>query len=252
MAQLTKALAVLRGWGSGLLDLFYPPHCVACGRMGAWLCAACREQIAFLRPPVCAHCGRRLAGPGICAECHRSSSALAALRSVAEHRPPLREAVHALKYEGLRALAEPCGELLAQKWREEPWPAQVIVPVPLHPRRLRQRGYNQALLLARALGRKIALPVRPELLLRQRDTRAQVGLNRQERRENVAGAFRCAPGGAQGLTILLVDDVLTTGATLEACAEALVQGGAAQVWALTLTRAVDDGADVRLVKGYGR
>jgi ComF family protein len=116
-------------------------------------------------------------------------------------------------------------------------PVDVIVPVPLHPARLRRRGYNQAALLARELGRRVGLPVEERALQRVRATRSQMRLSAADRRRNVQGAFRCADGRVRGRRVLLLDDVCTTGATLEACADALRAGGAESVWALTLARA---------------
>jgi ComF family protein len=226
-----------------LLDLLFPPRCVACGQAGAWLCSACLARVPTLRPPLCAHCGLSQARIGLCSKCQDTSSYLETIRSVAPHLWPLRPAVHALKYEGLRAVAAPLAELLAQCWLAEGSPADVIVPVPLHPRRVRQRGYNQSALLAQALGLRLGVPVRCQVLARQRDTRSQVGLSAWERRDNVWGAFVCGDNGLSGMRILLVDDVFTTGATLEACAHALRAAGAARVHALTLTRALDPADD---------
>jgi ComF family protein len=122
-------------------------------------------------------------------------------------------------------------------WREAPFPADVIVPVPLHTRRLRERGYNQAALLARELGKGVGLPVLEDAVARVRYTSPQVDLNAEERKENVQGAFHCPTDRVAGKSVLLVDDVYTTGATLEACSLALKQRGVLTVWALTLARA---------------
>jgi ComF family protein len=163
---------------------------------------------------------------------------------VAPHLWPLRPAVHALKYEGVRVLAAPLADLLAQCWQAQGRAVDVIVPVPLHARRVRQRGYNQAEVLARALGPRLALPVLTRALLRHRDTRSQVGLSAQARWENVWGAFGCQSQEITSARVLLLDDVFTTGATLEACAHTLRESGAAQVCALTLTRALDPDDDL--------
>lgn len=237
MAGGRAATAVRRAW-EGLLDLVYPPHCVACGRMGAWLCPSCLDAYPAFRPPWCARCGRPLPGGGFCRACRVASSPLRGTRSAGPHVAPLREAVHALKYEGVRVLAGPLAEMMAVAWSLVPPPADVVVPVPLHPTRVRQRGYNQATLLARALAPRIGLPLHEGWLARERNTRSQVGLTRAERWSNVDGAFRCAAGvDLAGRRVLLVDDVFTSGATLRAAAGALRAAGAGDVWALTLTRA---------------
>lgn len=242
MTDDRAGIAVRRAW-AGLLDLVYPPHCIACGRLGAWLCAQCLAAYPAFRPPWCARCGLPLAHAGLCRTCRRSASPLQGVRSVGPHVAPLREAVHALKYEGMRVLTEPLAELMAATWSLGPLPATAMVPVPLHPQRVRRRGYDQAALLGRALAPRLDLPLHEEWLRRERNTPSQVGLTRPERWVNVRGAFHCPdPSAVVGQQVLLIDDVSTSGATLRAAAEALRAAGAAQVWALTLTRA-QPGAD---------
>ena len=161
---------------------------------------------------------------------------LQGVRSAAHLSGPLRKAIHRFKYRGLRAAARPLGELLVDCWEAEPLPAEVIVPVPLHPQRERERGYNQSALLARELSRGAALPLVEGTLLRVQPTTPQVELNASERAENVRGAFCCSGEELRGQAVLLVDDVLTTGATLRACAQALLESNSGPVWALTLAR----------------
>ena len=148
-----------------------------------------------------------------------------------------REVVHHLKYKGLKALAVPLGGLLADYLQSYPLPTQVLVPVPLHPRRLRQRGYNQSTLLGRELSKFITLPLMEGCLIRLRNTASQArAADVKERRKNVEGAFECLDERLRGKQVLLIDDVCTTGATLDACAGALKAGGAISVWGLTLAR----------------
>lgn len=243
---IDTARSELTNFLSALLDLLYPPHCVACGRVGAWLCAQCITQAPALGPYVCSHCGKFMPIEGLCIDCQEGGSLLAGIRSVAPHLAPYQEAIHALKYEGVRVLAKPLGKVMADYWRREHRPAiQVVVPVPLHESRLRQRGYNQASLLAKAFCQHTGLDIETSSLKRERNTRSQVGLSASERWANVSGAFRCATQALSGKDVLLIDDVLTTGATLEACAAALLQGGVQRVWALTLTRAIHSPTAVR-------
>lgn len=148
----------------------------------------------------------------------------------------MRQAIHHLKYSSSQDLATPLGEMMVSYWQDVPLPADVIVPVPLHARRLRERGYNQAALLARELGKGMGLPVLENALVRVRDTSSQVDLSAQKRKENMRGAFHCPDDRSAGKRVLLVDDVYTTGATLEACSLALRQRGVHTVWALTLAR----------------
>lgn len=203
-----------------LVNLLFPPRCVSCRTGGAWLCPACMDEILFFEPP----------WPAFMEEV----GSLRDVRAAAHLSGPLRQAIHSFKYSGLRALAPVLGEMLFDCWDVDPWPVDIVVPVPLHPQRLRERGYNQSALLARELARHTGLRVAEGTLLRITPTPPQVGLRATERTENVRGAFRCRDDALTGKQVLLVDDVLTTGATLRACAEALAEGKVNAVWALTL------------------
>jgi len=151
----------------------------------------------------------------------------------------VRHAVHQFKYSNFKALAFPMAQLLAEYWENNSMEVEVIVPVPLHHRRLRERGYNQAALLAQELGRLINLPVEENTLFRLQDTSAQVKVsNAEARRLNVTGAFACYDEVLEGKRVLLIDDVCTTGATLDACAAALNRTGVTSVWALALAREI--------------
>lgn len=174
---------------------------------------------------------------GLCARCQTAPLQIECIRSVVYFEGVLREAMHRFKYRRLTALAEPLGAMMAEYWMQHPIPADVVVPVPLHAARLRERGYNQAALLAREMARRVGLAVDERTLVRQRATASQVKLNAKQRKENVRDAFCCSSNALAGKQVLLVDDVCTTGATLEACAVALREGGARGVRALTLARA---------------
>jgi len=174
---------------------------------------------------------------GLGAHCRTAPLQIECIRSVVYFEGVLREAVHWLKYRGRTALAGPLGGLMAGYWMQHPMPTDIVVPVPLHTARLRERGYNQAALLAREMARRVGLVVDEQTLVRWRVTAPQVELDFRQRRENVRDAFRCSGDALTGKQVLLVDDVCTTGATLEACAVALYEGGARGVRALTLARA---------------
>lgn len=222
---------------SRFLDLLFPPRCVGCGRVGTWLCAGCLEQIQRVESPICTRCGDAVATAGLCMRCRTSPLQIECIRSVVCFETVLREAVHALKYNGRTVLAGPLGALMASYWMENSLPADVIVPVPLHVARLHERGYNQSALLAHEMARRVGLMVDERTLIRQRATSPQVELNAVQRKENVCDAFHCSGNGLVGKQVLLVDDVCTTGATLEACAVALHnEGGVRGVRALTLAR----------------
>lgn len=233
----------LRKLGDAAVDLLFPPRCVVCHRLGAWFCAACIDKIEFIEPPVCRGCGLPLEGSGadpLCSRCRQSPPAVDALRAAAYHSGPLREAIHEFKYGDLRSLAAPLGQLMAKRWvvlANRELDMDTVVPVPLHPRRERQRGYNQAALLAEALGACLQKPVVQGVLVRTRATAPQVGLNPTERQSNVRGAFRCTGNDLAGTRVLLVDDVCTTGSTLESACLALREAGVTSVQAYTLARA---------------
>lgn len=196
------------------------------------------DQVAWVEPPFCTRCGRAVVSDGVCARCRTSPLRIERIRAATYLEGVLRQAVHLLKYSGRTALAAPLGEMMAAYWTRHPMPADVVVPVPLHVSRLRKRGYNQAALLARALAQRTGLAVDERTLMRQRATAPQVELGAEQRKENVRDAFCCSGDSLAGQRVLLVDDVCTTGSTLEACAIALrEQGGVHSVQALTLARA---------------
>lgn len=203
------------------LDMLFPPMCVSCRKVGRWICAECWLHVAWSNGAGCSTCGI----PSMHDPCRGCAGGISAVRTVVAVAPfaeTVREAVHALKYEGKHAIATMMGRLMAGISRD--FGADCVVPTPLHAARRRERGYDQAGLLARAMARELGLPCEITQLKRTRRTKQQASLGVEERRSNVAGAFtatRPIPGG----TVLLVDDVYTTGATLNAAAAALVEGG---------------------------
>jgi len=221
------------------LDLVFPPHCVGCGREGDFLCSRCRGGLSFLQPPLCPRCGRPQLNGNLCPACVGAPSALEGMRAPLVFEGVVRTAVHQFKYKNLRALAAPLAALMDEYLIRHPLPGEVLVPVPLHPKRLRERGYNQSALLARELGRRRGISVAADCLVRREARSPQARtLGVAERRANVAGAFGCRDGRLAGKAVILIDDVATTGATLEACAAALREGGVASAWGFTLAREI--------------
>jgi predicted amidophosphoribosyltransferase len=225
---------------AALLDSLAPPLCVLCRGPPAalpWLCAACAAKLELLRGPCCLRCGapRPLPAP-LCAHCPDWPPRLVAARAAAPHAGTARELVHALKFKGVLAAARPLGHLAAAAARQLRLPKDVLVaPVPLHWRKRRARGFNQAAEIARVAARELGLPLRPRLLRRVRPGLGSVHRSLRGRAREVRGAFR-ASAAARGRNVLLVDDVLTTGATLGACARALGRRGVAAAWAVAATR----------------
>jgi ComF family protein len=221
------------------VDLILPPQCGGCERVGFRYCPDCLTALQYLTPPVCERCGEPLARgeTARCAACRRGlRPALNGTRSVAFFEGPLQNALHRLKYRRDIVLADTLAGLLREVWQTHAVPGELVVAVPLSPRRLRERGYNQAGLLARGFAELAGLQYAPQGAARVRHTPSQVGLTAEQRRANVTGAFAGNPRAVAGRRVILVDDVRTTGATLEACAQALRSAGAASVWALTLAR----------------
>jgi len=226
----------LRRIKSSFLDLLFPLRCIGCGRDGSLLCPDCCRSLPRIKQPYCQRCGTPLTEGNLCPSCINHPLSIDGIRSVFLFGGTVRQAIHQFKYRHIKAVSAPLGSLLAGFLSTYPLPGDVLMPVPLHPRRLRERGYNQAALLAWETGKITGLPVRDGLLLRQRDTITQArAASAAERRSNVRDAFACERE-LQGERILLIDDVCTTGATLDACAVALKAAGAGTVWGLTAAR----------------
>lgn len=245
-----------------LLDAVFPPHCAgAQNGCEIWsrdlFCGSCAQTLQPLEPPFCTVCGAPFdptsfdpmsQAADICDKCrdnrYHAAPPFAAIRSLYAFEGAIRQAVHRLKYDGKTALSAPLAALMNEFLRQSSTrfldnkALTHIVAVPLHSRRQRQRGYNQSELLADQLGRLTNVPFSP-ILLRTRHTTPQIELSIRERATNVQGAFALKQNvNIAGATILLIDDVYTTGATLRECARVLKNGGATQVYGLTLARAI--------------
>jgi ComF family protein len=238
---------MIRAALDALLAALLCPPCAACGQpldrpLAGAVCDACWAALPRLQPPLCDGCAEPLASlrmsalaDGRCGRCRRLARPVTLARAAGAYEGALRHIVHALKYDGRRSLAAPLAAHMREAGAEALRGATQVVPVPLHPKRLRQRGFNQAELLARGLGTPMAA-----WLTRVRDTPPQVALPEARRHGNVRAAFAVTRSGrreAPGAVVVLVDDVATTGATLDACARALMEAGAAEVRALTAARA---------------
>ncbi|MCJ7514349.1 MAG: ComF family protein [Dehalococcoidia bacterium] len=222
-----------------IIDFFFPRHCVGCGKIGDLLCPGCSQKLPRLLPPFCQKCGKHESSGVLCPACWGQQTDIDGIRSVFRFEGTVRRAVHDLKYRNLKSIAICLATLMADYMRDNPVPGDVLVPVPLHPRRLRERGYNQSSLLANKLGKLTALPVLEGKLCRLKDSLPQARTTTvEERRKNVRKAFKCQHGKLQGKAFILIDDVCTSGATLESCAAALKAAGAVSVWGFTLAREI--------------
>ena len=224
------------GWK--LLDVLFPPSCAGCGSWGNRYCPTCFEKTTIITTPICQICGDSLRQneDGVCNRCRNQPVAFTAARSWADFSEPLQSAIHKLKYRQDRSLAEVLSQPLGSLLQKYQWQIELIVPVPLDSVRRRERGYNQAALLARPLSWISGIPYSNQSLSREKITKQQVGLSVSQRAENIAGAFKANPLETSGKKILVVDDVITTGSTINACAHALINAGADQVFGLALAR----------------
>lgn len=234
---------------TALLDLFFPPLCHVCRTCipdaGALhICPACRERMPSVAGPLCPVCGIPFHGAGddhLCGRCLTEPPAFDAARAALLYEGPGRDLIHAFKYRYKTHLRRPLALLAAEGLTAfvAARAPDLMVPVPLHVRRLRSRGFNQAVLLGEVLARQWRLPLARRALARIRWTEPQITLAAHERRDNVKGAFRVTdPAAVAGKRVLLLDDVLTTGSTVEECSRVLKQAGAAGVTVVTVARAV--------------
>lgn len=230
------------------LNIVFPPQCLSCDALvpnHGTLCLECWQQVEFITDPCCACCGYPFEftmGPGtLCGDCLREQPVYARARAAFRYNEASRRLVLKLKFQDQTLLAKIFAGWLASAGRELIAASDVIVPVPLHYWRFIGRRYNQSVLLAQALSPLCGLPTIPDALKRIRYTPPQAGLTRAQRLDNVKGVFsvnaRHIPA-IKGNSVLLIDDVMTTGATLQQCTKALIKAGASQVNVLTLSRTV--------------
>ncbi|MBW2673399.1 MAG: ComF family protein [Deltaproteobacteria bacterium] len=233
---------------SGLADMLFPEQCPTCGAAlvggGNLFCPDCLSAVRFIAPPLCISCGLSFTtnqgANHLCEECIRSMPPFSVARSLSVYEGALLDAIHLFKYHGKISVGEALGRMMAQA----PYDSlaiedySLIIPVPLHPKRLRERGFNQSLVLARQISKRFSIPLDFSTLKRMVYTVSQVNLSGSKRKTNVRGAFEVVDRGRiQGHKIVLIDDVYTTGSTVAECSKMLVQGGAKEVAVLTLARA---------------
>lgn len=251
-AHSNREPSLWRRLGLRVLDLIYPPSCALCAtslKDGLTLCGGCKDRLPRLENPFCRRCGEmfpgEIDGPFECPNCHKVSFAFQFARPALARDDVTLDLIHRLKYQREIHLAECLGTMAWEAFSDprlglplqRRWP---LVPVPLHPRRLRQRHFNQAAEIARVLGRESGLPV-VDALRRVRETATQTLLSRRERMENLRGAFEINRRGRKWLETrppgaVIVDDVLTTGSTVNACARVLRKAGLRRLVVVTVMR----------------
>lgn len=236
-----------------ILDVLFPPrpYCIVCsGKLKTgerFLCGECEKKMVAIKPPLCKKCGRPFwghyeeSGPFasqfLCGDCRSQRHYYVEARSYGHYEGVLKHLIHEFKYRGRRDLSKYLGGRMVSTLKTLGWPEfDCAVPVPLHIKRERERGYNQAALLADVLGREANLPV-CRALVRVKPTEHQTFLDKACREKNLTGAFAAAGGvNLKGKTVLLIDDVYTTGSTADECSRSLLNAGAAKVFVLTCAR----------------
>lgn len=224
---------------SSLFSAIYPSACPVCKKTSdafhhAPVCIKCWSTIKRYNGPACRVCAAPLVSEysGLCGECLRKSPPFSTVLNYGLYTGALSEAIHLLKFSGLKRIAKPLGRFLF----ELPIPPlDGIVPVPITGKTLRERGFNQTLLLARNLSKHLGIPVKMDILYKKRETRPQIGLRAKERIINLRNAFEAKMDG-NGMSLILLDDVMTTGATIRECSKTLLKAGAKEVVVVTLAR----------------
>ncbi|MCR4431684.1 MAG: ComF family protein [Tepidanaerobacteraceae bacterium] len=227
----------------GILDVLFPPepYCTVCAKKletgERYICSACEKRLAPILPPVCKKCGRPLDTDSLCRDCRTNERTFVQARSFGHYDGVLKELIHLFKYGGRRELARLLGGRMVGTLAVLSWPDfDYIVPVPLHAGRERERGFNQAYLLASVVSRSSGVPIYRGLI-RVKPTEHQTFLDKTLRKKNLEGAFKVEnKSRIEGKTLLLIDDVYTTGSTVDECARTIKNAGADSVFVLTCAR----------------
>ena len=223
-----------------ILDLLYPQVCPLCGEISAeGVCRKCKGRVLYIQEPRCLHCGKPLKRDTdeYCPDCRQQESCLEQGRNLWQHRAPVSGALYRFKYHNKRNYGKIFAGELASRYAItlEEWGIDVIIPIPLHPSRRRRRGFNQAEIIAGELSELTGIPLRTDVLFRIKKTSPQKSLGRRERQANMQGAFAVSGSWKARKNILLIDDIYTTGATLEKAAKMLKTAGARNVYFLTVS-----------------
>ena len=220
------------------LNVLFPRRCPVCGEItspaGSLICPSCVLKLSFVKPPVCKKCGKEIMDEAMeyCSDCMGHRHAFEFGAALLNYDETARTIMAQIKYKNKREYLDFFGAAMAKRYERtvKGMAVEAIVPVPVHPSRRRARGFNQAEVLAEVLGKKLGIPVKPEMLIREKRTRPQKELTAAERLKNLSGAFSAGEGICGIRRVLLVDDIYTTGSTMEACARALRSAGVEKVY----------------------
>lgn len=221
------------------MDWLYPPRCCNCDRRGFVLCDECIMEIDPLRGTLCQKCGYPIDGKSrLCEDCSQHTPPYTQMRSWAVHSGPIQKAIHALKYKRNLAMGKILAQPLVDLVIKSKWQIDLVVPVPLSSSRLRTRGYNQAALITSYLAASLDVQHSANCVKRVRDTSTQIEMDVNKRFTNLLDAFYANPATLKKKNILIIDDVITTGATMQNCAKALLEAGAENIYCLSVARAI--------------
>ena len=228
-------------WKEFLVSIFFPRRCPVCDEVipyGKKICGICAEKVLYIKEPSCKKCGKQLEDERreYCGDCSRKRHYYDQGKAIFSYQKAMKLSMYRFKYSGRREYADFFAEeavTMYGKWLVQRG-IEVIVPVPMYAAKKRSRGYNQAEVFARALGREVTLPVEGKLVVRTRNTMPQKSLNDRQRKDNLKGAFQVRTNIVKYSKILLVDDIYTTGATIDAVAEVLKESGAKEVYFLSI------------------
>jgi len=233
-------------------DWLFPPSCAGCGKFGFRWCPNCEKEIQAIPQPICPVCNQSVSRPGKCNNCKAENPAFSTLKSLGSYTGPLRKVVLQIKYRHDIGVCEIFAFKLLNLVESNQWSVDQVIAVPLAPQHKKNRGYNQAELLAKPLAWLLNIPFASDAVKRIKQTGSQVGKNAVQRKANVENAFVANPEQVSGKCVLLVDDIATTCATLNECSKALINAGASQVFAVTLARAIlsQDSLDQLKILGF--
>ena len=222
------------------MKLFYPTTCVFCGGIcKTGICESCSEKTDFIQEPLCKKCGKPIHSQEgeFCFDCQKRMVHYEQGRSLWLHKRPVSSSIYEFKYKNKRVYGEVYGRKMAEQFSDliRMWEIDVLIPVPLHRKKQRKRGYNQAEIIARELGKRLEIPVDTSVIIRGRETTPQKELGQKNRRKNLKKAFRLTGKRLRGKNILLIDDIYTTGSTIDAMSEVLTKTGCEKIYFLTIS-----------------
>ena len=219
-----------------MIDFVYPPRCAGCDKPGDLFCSECISKVSIIHQPFCSLCGRVTEKNGLCKSCQKVRPSYLSARSWAEYAESLRHALLTLKYRNNLGLSRIFADYLADIVLDNNWQTDIIIPIPLCKSHMKSRGFNQAEQLAHPLSLILGIPLETRAVKRMKETTSQVDLSREERFKNLEDAFFGNPAKLKSKRVLLVDDIVTTGATLNSCTEAILAAGGSSVFCITVAQ----------------